>query len=415
MTCYYQLSYSEDESLITPPVSTKNRLCRHVSFNKAETNINMGRQQLKEKTASAEEEERAALKENISTGSGPRMLETNVVLKDDKLPVTAPSVITDAFEMDSDTDLDGEEEGVASAVPVTLTTSQKVDPTPDKAQFYMDSDTDFEDDNNASGTVPESAAPPENTKPLLATAVFQPEDITMDSDTDVDDDDVLDAASKAKSMSGQSKTTADSAPTTYLKHFNLDSDTESEEEDLKRVQINSSFKVNETPTALAEGVSAAPPRPDSETYEETVPAPAISKFGDAESCPAADAHADLDIQSDSDTDVEHDSPLVKQTFVGTNMSLTHSTVSKAIQSDSDADTDVEESSTAPILGRVTTASLDKEGEKDVEHEVALAAPEEGQVPHLVRENTPGLLNPTHQYCSTPVQLPGKYSTSLNIT
>lgn len=368
----------------------------------------MGRQQLKEKTTSAEEEERAALQESISTGSGPHMLEnqeTNVRLKDDKLPVTTPSVITDAFKMDSDTDLDGEEEGVASAVPVTLTTNQKVDHTSDKAQFYMDSDTDVEDDNNASRTVPESAAPPENTKPLLATAVFQPEDITMDSDTDVDDDDTLDAASKAKSMSVQSKTTADSAPTTYL---NLDSDTESEEEDLKRVQINSSFKINETPTELAEGISAPPPHQDSETYDEAVPAPAISKSGDAESCPAADTHADLDILSDSDTDVEDDSPLVKQTFVGTNMSLTHSTVSKAIQSDSDADTDVEESSTASILGRVTTASLDEEGEKDVEHEVALAAPGEGPVPHLVRENTPGLLNPSHQYCSTPVQLPGKY-------
>ncbi|XP_011604224.2 mediator of DNA damage checkpoint protein 1 [Takifugu rubripes] len=383
---------SEDESPITPPFSTKNRPHRHVGFNKGETNINMGRQQLKEKPASEKEEE------HFSMDSGPRMQEnqeTNAQLKYDNLPVAAPSVTTDAFQMDSDTDLEGEEDGVA-----TLTTNQIVDGTSDKAQFCMESDTDVEEDAHASRKVPGPASLPENnTKPLPETPVFRP----VDSDTDVDDDDTLGAASKAKPTSVQSRTTADSTPTTHLKQFHSDSDAESEEDDMKRVPSNSSFKISETPAKLAKGVSAVPPCPGSETHDDALPA--IRKSGAAESWNAADTRADLDILSDSDTDAEHDSPLVKQTFVGTNMSLTRCPVSEAIQSDSDADTDVEESTTAPVLGRVTTASLQEGGEKDVEVEVNVAAPGEGHVPRLVREETPGLLNPSYQHCSTPVQLP----------
>lgn len=372
----------------------------------------MGRQQLKEKTASEEEDKTAALEGKISAGSGPHMLENqecNVGLKDDKLPVSTPAVIADAFKMDSDTDLEGEEEGVASATAVTLTANQRIDHTSDRAQFYMDSDTDIEENDDARHTVPESVPPPENkTRSIPAIPVFQAEGIRLDSDTDVDDEDASDAASIAKPTPMQSKTTAESAPTTHLEQFHLDSDTESEEGDMKPVQSNSSFKITETPTKLAETVPAALPRPDSQTDDEAVPALAASKSGVTESGPAADAHADLDILSDSDTDVEADSPLVKQTFVGTDMSLALGTASKAIRSESDADRDVEESSTALVSEGVTAAGLHEEGEKDVEDEVTVAAPGEGQVPHLVRENTPGPSNSSHQYCSSPVQLPGKY-------
>lgn len=401
----YQLSYSEDESPITPPISTINRPHRHVSFNKEETNINVGRQQLKEKTASEEEDGRAALEGKISAAISSHVLENqecNVGLKDDKLPVSAPAVITDAFKMDSDTDVEGEEEGFSS--------QQRVDHTSDRAQFNMDSDTDAEENDEAPHAVPESASPPENkTRSIPAVPVFQAEGILLDSDTDVDDENALDAVSTAKPASMQGKTTAESAPTTHLKPFHLDSDTETEEEDTKPVQSNSSCKITKTPTKVAERVSAAlpPDCPDSETDDEAVPALATSKSGVTESGPAADVHADVNILSDSDTDVEPDSPLVKQTFVGTDVSLARGAASKAIQSDSDADTDVEESSTAPVLERVAAAGLHEEGEKDVEDEVTVAAPGEGQVPRLVRENTPGLLNSSHQYCSTPVQFPGK--------
>lgn len=334
--------------------------------------------------------------------------EPNGQLKWEKLPVTTPPVITDAFLMDSDTDVEGEEDGGASAAPATLTTKQIVDHTSDRAQFYMDSDTDVEGDDHAPRKLPESAALPENNaKPLPEIPVFQPEDVTVGSDTDVDDDNPLGAASKAKPTSVPSQTPADSTPTTHPTDFHVDSDTESEEEDMKQEPSNLFVKVSETPAELAKSASAAPPWPGGETLDEAVPAPAIRKSGGTDSCPAADTHADLDILSDSDTDAEHDSPPVKQTFAGTNMSLTGGAVSEAIQSDSDADTDVEESSSAPVLGRVAAAGLHEEGEKDVDNEVNLAAPGEGHVPHL-GESTLGLLNPSLQYCSTPVRLPGKY-------
>lgn len=404
MTCYYQLSYSEDESLTSPPISTKNRPHRHVSFNKGETNINTGRQQLKEKPASEEEEE------IFSTVSGPHMQEnqeTSAQLEDHKLPVTTPSDITDAFQMDSDTDVEGEEDGVAPTAPVTLTTNQTVDHTSGKAPSCMKGDTDVEEDDPESASLPEN-----NAKPLPETPVFRPEDVTVDSDTDVDEDDALGAALKAQPTSAQSESTADSTPTTHLKHFHMDSDTESEEDGVKQVQSNSSFKMSEADAKLAQGVSAVPPCPGSETDDEALPA--VRKPGVSESWTAADTRADLDILSDSDADAEHESPLVKQTLAGTNMPLTGGPVSGAVQSDPDADTDVEDSTSAPVLGRVTTASLREAGEKDVEVEVNVAAPGEGHVPRLLRENTPGLLNPSHQHCSTPVQLPGKYSISLNI-
>lgn len=363
----------------------------------------MGRQQLKEKAASEEEDTREALEGRISSASGPHVLENqecNIGLKDNILPVSTPAVIPDAFKMDSDTDLEGEEEGV----PVTLTANQRVDDTSGGAQFYMDSDTDAEENDDAPHTVPEAVSPPEN---KTRTAI--PAGIPSDSDTDVEDKYALEAVPMAKSTSMQSKTTAEAGPTTHLKHFHLDGDTESEEDDPKPAQNNSSFKITETPTKLPETVPAALPRPDSETDDEAVPAVAAGKSGGTEPGPAADTHADLDILSDSGTDVEPESPLVKQTLVGTDVSLAHGAASEAVQSDSDADTDVEESSTAPVLERVTTAGLHEEGQKAVGDEGPAGASGEGQVPRLVGEDPPGLLSSSRQYCSTPVQLPGKWS------
>lgn len=350
----------------------------------------MGRQQLKEKTPSEEEDERTALEGKIS--DMPENQESNVALTDDKLPIPTPAVVTDAFKMDSDTDLEGEEEGEASAPAVTLTANQRVDHTSDGAQFYMDSDTDVEEGDDAPHTAPESAPPPpppeSKATSTPAAPVFRAEGILLDSDTDVDDDDAVDGVSITKPTSMQSKTTADSAAAAPLKHFHLDSDTESEEEAVKPVQSDSSFKITETPTKLASTVSAALPRPDSETDGEAVPVLASSKSSVTASGPAADAHADVDVLSDSDTDVEPDSALVKQTSAGTDMA--HGTTSKTVHSDSEADADAEESSTDLLLQRVSLVPG-----------LAFAAPGEGQVPRLVRENS------SHQYCSTPVQVAGK--------
>lgn len=339
----------------------------------------MGRQQLKEKTASEEEDD--TLEGKISAGCGPR--EPGNQGSNDETVSTA-AVGTDAFRMDSDTDLEGEEEGAPSAVPSTLAANQNVNHKSDGAQFCMDSDTDVEEDEN-----PVKSANP----------VPQPEGSPTDSDTDAEGE-------GAKPVSIQGETGADPAPAAHLTRFHLDSDTEGEEEDAKLKQAQSNSPLNETPPTLAGPVPAALPRPDSETDDEATPAPApaLGKSGATEAGPASHPRADLDILSDSDTDVEGDSPPVKQAFVGTDLSVTRGGAAGATQSGSDADTDVEEAGPAPVLGRGAAAGLHGEGDKDVEDEGNLLVPGEG---HLVKENPAGLLNSSHQFCSTPVQLPGK--------
>lgn len=149
---------SEDESLITPS-STKNRPYRHVGFSKEEPDVEVGQQQLKNKKTlaivddSEDEAERAALggrKSEESEQHVPDKQESNVSLTgEDELLVSPPAVSTDAspvFGMDSDTDVEGEEERVASAGPLTMNTNQQADQPPDTAQFHMDSDTDADED-----------------------------------------------------------------------------------------------------------------------------------------------------------------------------------------------------------------------------------------------------------------------------
>ncbi|XP_078108693.1 mediator of DNA damage checkpoint protein 1 [Sander vitreus] len=416
---------SEDESPITPSSSTKNRPYRHVSFSKEETDLAVGRQQPMKKKALAvvddseeeeeREEERAALRGRKSEESGqhvPVKQESNVSLTgEDELPVSTPSIFTDVipeFHMDSDTDIEGEEEGVASAGPVTMNTNQQADQPPDTAQLHMDSDTDVDEDDYASDQVPKSVpSSADPTNPPHVISVIRPEGVTMDSDTDVDDDDapVSDAATKAKPTSIQSTHTADSAPSTQLKDFHLDSDTDvDEEEEKKRGTNNTCSKIDETPTRLdivplgPESIPPAPHslHPDSDTDDEAIPAPAISEpsmvSAVTESCTAADARADLGILSDSDTDVEDGSPLVIPVAVPT-LSVGPGTTSEALQSESEADTDV------------NPDYLRGDSDTDVEDEkVDFGETCEGQIPSLPRENTPGFLVPLKQNCSTPIQV-----------
>ncbi|XP_035528453.1 mediator of DNA damage checkpoint protein 1 [Morone saxatilis] len=424
---------SEDESPITPSSSTKNRPHRHVSFGK-ETDVDVARQQLKEKKPlvieddseeeKGKDEERAALAGREAEESGqhvPVKQENNVsLIGEDELPVSTPAVFTNsvpAFNMDSDTDVEGEEEGVASVGPVTLNTNQQSDQPPNTAQFHMDSDTDVDDDDDTSDKVLKAGPSfADNTRPPHVISVIQPEGITMDSDTDVDDDDaaaVSDAASKEKPMSFQSADTADTAPSTQLKDFHLDSDTDVDEEEENECRtINTSSKIDETPTRLdikPIGPESAPSAPhslhlDSDTDDEGIPAPAIGEPSlppaVTESRTTVDIGADLDILSDSD----RDSPLVIP-FVATTLSFVPDTMSETLQSDSDADTDVDESSMPPAEGGVNPANLSVDSDTDVEgEEVDFGGAGEGQIPSLRRGNTPGLLGPLLQNCSTPVQM-----------
>lgn len=402
----------------------------------------MGRQQLKEKKALAivddseeeegREEERAALGGRKSEESGqhvPVKQERDVSLTgEDESAVSTPAVFTDgipAFNMDSDTDMEGEEEGVASVGPVTLNTNQQADQPPNTSQFHMDSDTDVDEDDEVSKSVPSSA---DITKPPCVISVIQPEGITMDSDTDVDDDDaVSDAATKAKLTSFQGTHTADSAPSTQPKDFHLDSDTDVDEEEEKGCGTNNTCsKIDEAQTRLdiklivPETAPAAPHglHLDSDTDDEAMPAPAISEpavvSAVTESRTTADTGADLGILSDSDTDVEDDSPLVIPVVV-TNLSVAPGTTSEAFQSNSDADTDVDESSVPPAGEGVDPAKLSVDSDTDVEDkEVDFGEEGEGQIPGLCRENTPRLLAPHLQNCSTPVHLSGNQPVSLQM-
>lgn len=415
---------SEDESPITPS-STKNR-----------PNVDVGRRQLNEKKALAivddsekeegREEERAALGGRKSEKSGhhvPVEQESNVSLTGvDELPVSTPAVVTHvipAFNMDSDTDMEGEEEGVASVGPVTSNTNQQADQPPNTAHFHMDSDTDVDDDalDKVPKSVPFSA---DTTRPPNVGSVIQPEGITMDSDTDVDEDAVVsDAATKAKPMSFQSTHTADSAPSSQLKDFHLDSDTDLDEEEEKECGTNTTCpKINETPTRLdikpfvPEHATATPHNLhlNSDTDDEAIPAPVISEpsvVSDlTESCTTADTGADLGILSDSDTDVEDNSPLVVPVVV-TTLSVAPHAKSEAFQSDSNADTDVDESSEPPAGDVANLADLRVDSDTDVKmKKLDFGEAGEGQIPSLRRENTPGLLAPLLQNCSTPTPLSG---------
>ncbi|XP_041649088.1 mediator of DNA damage checkpoint protein 1 isoform X2 [Cheilinus undulatus] len=300
---------SVDESPVTPPSSSKNRPCRHVSFSKEETDVDAGRQQLEEKKS--------------------------------------PAIV----DVDEDTDL-----------------------------FHMGSDTDVDEDDGALDKVPKSLPSSGDTKPPHAISITQPESITMDSDTDVDDDGAVSGpATKAKPVLCQSAHTADSAPSTQLKDIHLDSDSDVEEEEKQHGTNNTDIKMDETLARLEikpskpELAPAAPlsPHPGRNSDSEASPAPAVSEPSEVsavtESCTTDDKRADLDILSDSDTDVEEDSPPFMPVAVTSTSGSTDSK-SKAPQPDSDADTDVDESreSTAGEGGIQDTFGLDSD--TDVEED-----------------------------------------------
>ncbi|KAF0045546.1 hypothetical protein F2P81_002075 [Scophthalmus maximus] len=378
----------EDESPITPSSFAKNRPSRHVSFSKEETEVDVAGQLLEEKKTHAleddSEEEEGMEKESVASEgtqfkrSGqnvPVTQEKNVSLAGEyELPVSAPAVSTEvipAFNMDSDTDAEGEEEGVASAV--TLNTNQASQP-PNTAEFHMDSDTD--EDEDALDKDPQTVtSSDDSTKPPHVNSYIQPEGIIMDSETDVDDDDaaVSDTATKAEPMSFQSAPTADSAPLTQQKDFQLDSDTDVDEEEETECGTNkSNSKIDATPTGLdmkPTGPESAPAAPrslhlDSDTDDEAIPAPTLSgppEVSDeaTESCTAADRGAH--VRSDSDKDVEQGSPQVIS-VVGT--------MPGALESDSDADTDVDGSSQPPAGDVANLTDLGVDSDTDVEDKEA---------------------------------------------
>lgn len=325
---------------------------------------------------SEEEEERAVQAGTKSLKGGwhmPVEKESNASFTGDG-ELSTPAVSTDAipaFNMDSDTDVEGEDEEVASAGPVTLNTNQQVDQPPKTAQFHMDSDTDIDEDDDASGKAPKALpSSDENAKTPHAVSVIPPEGVTMDSDTDVDED--------------EAKNTTDETPN---------------KSDIKLTALKS-----------------APVAPDnlqveSDTDDEALPVPATSKpsvvAAVADSRPTAVADADLEILSDSDTDVEDASLLAIPVGV-TTLSASPGPTLKASLADSDADTDVDESSVPPVGDEAKPADVRVDGDTE-DKKSDIGEEGEDQVPRLHRETTPGLLAPLLQNCSTPVQMSGNRS------
>lgn len=410
---------------MTVSSSSKNKPNRHDSFTTQETDVDAVRQQLEEKKVvalvedSEEEEERAVQAGTKSLKGGwhmPVEKESNASFTGDG-ELSTPAVSTDAipaFNMDSDTDVEGEDEEVASAGPVTLNTNQQVDQPPKTAQFHMDSDTDIDEDDDASGKAPKALpSSDENAKTPHAVSVIPPEGVTMDSDTDVDDDGVVsDAATKAGPTVCQSAHTADSAFSVQAEDFHLHSDTDVDEDEAKNTTDETPNKSDIKLTAL----KSAPVAPDnlqveSDTDDEALPVPATSKpsvvAAVADSRPTAVADADLEILSDSDTDVEDASLLVIPVGV-TTLSASPGPTLKASLADSDADTDVDESSVPPVGDEAKPADVRVDGDTE-DKKSDIGEEGEDQVPRLHRETTPGLLAPLLQNCSTPVQMSGNRS------
>lgn len=422
MLCFL-LFYSEDESPITPPSSTKNRPYSNVRLSKVETEADMGRQQLIAKQAFSivgnsedeqgigEEGETSGVIESDKYGQHmPAKQAMNVSpTEDDKLPICTAEVSTHAipaFNTDSDTDMEEEDEGLVSEDPVTLKINQ-VNQLVITEQFHMDSDTDVDEDEDAL----EKTSSDDIIRPSHVISVIQPEGVTLDSDTDVDDNAAAsDAATKAKPMSFQSTCTADSVPLVQPKDLCLDSDTDVDEEEETECGKNKTDASHTRLDIKSVGPDSAPAlhvlHLDADKRDEVIPSPAVIEnpgmSAATESCTTAQTGANLlDILPDSDTDVEDNFPLVTPVSV-TDVSVFSTTMPEALQSDSDADTDVDESNALPAGDMDNAADHRMDSGTDGENKEA----DDGQIPDLCREQTPGFLLPLPHICSTPVQESG---------
>lgn len=354
----------------------------------------MGRQELRQQGVFAfvddsddeeeEKEEGVAMEHIISDKIGPLSAahekDEVAVQEADKSLMCTSAVFpnaTPALNMDSDTDVEGEEgeeeKRVPPAAPVTSSTDQLADGITELGLFHMDSDTDVDEDNEneVQGCLPSAAAKPSHDIPAV-----KAEDIYMDSDTDAEDD----AEKKGAPRVSQSAHTG-TAAASRLKNFNLDSDTDVEEEPEK--------EVNQTPSkpvmkAVNKASLTAPPflQTDSETDDEAAPVAAHPK----------DCSQKI-VAVDDPTRVSR-------------IAVTASSLVPAALSGSEADTDVDESSGPPVGNRVyPAAGLHMDSDTDFEDEGGVGVATEDQVPSLCRTNTPGFQDP--QKCSTPVFRPGK--------
>ncbi|XP_061573122.1 mediator of DNA damage checkpoint protein 1 [Cololabis saira] len=406
---------SEDESPITPSSSASKRSYRHVGFSTDKADVNVGRQQVEKKMSpaviddSSKEEDGAGQGGTNSKESRQHEKKDGSLTGENEQPVSASDIYRGAipsFNMDSDTDVEGEDEEVAPGGPVCLNTNQQAAQPPNTVLFHMDSDTDVDEDEDNPNKADKTAPSSENTtKPSNIASVIQPEGSTMDSDTDVDEDDAVSgAATSVKATSCERAHAARSASSVQLRDFHLDSDTDVDEED--DGGCGPKNKNSETPikSVLPESVSSAPHNLhlDGVADKEAIPAPPVSEpsvtAAVSELCSTAIAGNELDILSDSDTDMEGDSPPILP--VGTpSLSAPLGTTPEEAKLDYDADTDVDEC-TIPNAGE---EAFQTGCRGDIGADVEDKEAGEDLISDLHRENTPASLVPLLQNCSTPVQ------------
>ncbi|MEQ2184455.1 hypothetical protein GOODEAATRI_008180 [Goodea atripinnis] len=275
-------------------------------------------------------------------------------------------------------------------------------PIQPKKTLVPESDSDSESERGGRGDRKQKTIAPktlpstdETTKPSHVASGFQLEGMITDSDTDVDDD----ATVTSKAILFQGVHTADSAPPVQSGDFHLDSDTDLDEEEEggtgakpENPKIDEALDKSDKPTPTAPHNL----HPDSDICDEVVSDPYVAEAG----------RADLDILSDSDTDLEEDShPAIPAAAAAKNLSVFSAEASGALKPDYDADTDVDEPLVPQAGEEGNPGDLRMGSDTDVEDEEAnLGEAGESQIPHLQRENTPGSLVPLLHNCSTPVQL-----------
>uniref|UniRef100_A0A3B3C809 Mediator of DNA damage checkpoint protein 1 n=1 Tax=Oryzias melastigma TaxID=30732 RepID=A0A3B3C809_ORYME len=282
----------------------------------------------------------------------------------------------------------------SSKEPQCSNTNKEIGQPPNTDLFCIDSDTDVDEDQDAAANAPDLSSG-DSSKPPLAALAIQPEGDT--SDTDVDD-----AVSETAAASFQTAHTADSEFLAQARDFHLDSDTDVDEEEgcdteTKKSSTPPDMKPESAPHTLEVKTDTANKEA---VFNSDVAEPSVATVV-TPACTAADAGTHLDILSDSDTDVDESSATASG--VVTNSSAPkESGIKEALQSDSDADTDMDESSVSNAGKRVEPADLEADSDADIKGEEA----EENLIPDLQRENTPGLQLPLLHNCSTPVQISG---------
>ncbi|XP_032414794.1 mediator of DNA damage checkpoint protein 1 isoform X2 [Xiphophorus hellerii] len=380
------ISESEDESPITPSSSSRNGSSRRISFSLEKTDIDL------EKNKSPVFAENGVEEGEGATEGGMYSEERgdNVKREADKSPTESSEslrstlqVSRDAvpeFNLDSDTDVEGEEEE-EEEVP-----AGKSDQCPNTVLSHMDSDTDVDED--VSDKAPRTSPSTDEATKCSVTTGIQLEGITVDSDTDVDDDDDANVTSKA--VLPQGVHSADSAPSVQSVDFNLDSDTDVDEEEEvgKRGNPKTLSEKSDKP------LSPHNLHPDSHTCDKEVTA------------------AGLDILSESDTDLEEDS-LLSVPAAAADLPVSSAAAAGAPEPESDADTDVDEPVAPQAADEGKPADLRMESDTDVEDvETSPGEEEQGQIPHLLRENTAEFPVLLWQNCSTPVHVSDAVPSSL---